>query len=216
MKSALVVSTIGLLLCASIAALPARSVDTAGNESEVADTGSALQRISAQLQQPAQMLGEFRQQKILPNLPRPLQSSGVIALSQELGISWNTTAPVPSRIVMGGNSDAATSSAFSRQMAEPMLHILNGDFQALQQTFYVDAGYAADVDDPQVPQWKMSLRPRSARLQKYLQAIEIFGADSVHRIRLLEGNQSVTDIELLNMKSVAAQDVQFLAAFEQR
>lgn len=178
-------------------------------------TAAALEKISRQLSQPAQMRGEFRQQKILPNLPRPLQSQGAIALSQERGISWRTLQPVPSHIIMGGESTEKSASAFSRQMAEPMMNILRGDFAALEQMFYVDAGYEkTDSDSVTTDNWKMSLRPRNARLQKYLNAIEIFGTDGIHRIRLLEGNQSVTDIEFLNMQPVTAHDAQFLAEFD--
>ena len=177
-------------------------------------TVEALEKISRQLEQPAQMQGEFRQQKTLPNLPRPLQSEGKISLSQQHGISWRTLQPVASHIVMGGEGKGGSSSAFSRQMAEPMMHILRGDFAALEQMFYVDAGYEKDPATAEAgDNWKMSLRPRNARLQKYLNAIEIFGNDSVQRIRLLEGNQSVTDIEFLNLQPVTAQDAQFLAEF---
>ncbi|WP_299597931.1 outer membrane lipoprotein carrier protein LolA [uncultured Microbulbifer sp.] len=178
-------------------------------------TVEALEKISRQLHQPAQMRGEFRQQKTLPNLPRPLQSEGKISLSQQHGISWRTLQPVASHIVMGGEGKGGSSSAFSRQMAEPMMHILHGDFAALEQMFYVDAGYEKDPATAEAgDSWKMSLRPRNARLQKYLNAIEIFGNDSVQRIRLLEGNQSVTDIEFLNLQPVTAQDAQFLAEFD--
>ncbi|WP_295802367.1 outer membrane lipoprotein carrier protein LolA [uncultured Microbulbifer sp.] len=175
---------------------------------------AALQSISVQLQQPAQMLGEFRQKKILPNLPRPLQSSGVIALSQQHGISWHTKAPVSSHRIMGKGQGDSGGSAFARHMGEPMMHILRGDFAALQQMFYVDAGYIETADaDLEKNSWKISLQPRSPRLQKYLKVIELFGTDTVHRIRLLEGNQAVTEIELLNMQDVAAQDPQLLAEF---
>jgi len=200
----------GLLLCAG--AVSAKTSDTAPVPLVTAE---ALEKISQQLDQPAQMRGEFRQQKTLPNLPRPLQSGGQISLSQQHGISWRTLQPVASHIVMGGEGKNASSSAFSRQMAEPMMHILRGDFAALEQMFYVDAGYEKDEEtDVASDNWKMSLRPRNARLQKYLNAIEIFGNDSVHRIRLLEGNQSVTEIEFINMQPVTAQDAQFLAEFD--
>ena len=177
-------------------------------------SGAALQSISVQLRQPTQMLGEFRQTKTLPNLPRPLQSRGVIALSREHGISWQTTDPVPSRKIMGNAGDGA--GPFARQMAEPMMHILHGNFAALQEMFYVDAGYTDSAGEPSAKDsWKMSLRPRSARFRKYLQVIELFGTDTLQRIRVLEGNAAVTDIELLNMQTVAPQDPQFLAAFSQ-
>ncbi|WGL15275.1 outer membrane lipoprotein carrier protein LolA [Microbulbifer bruguierae] len=205
--------------------VPAVSVEIEGSASASAQqldslsavevTAAALEQISRQLNQPAQMRGEFRQHKLLPNLPRPLQSHGHIALSQERGISWRTLQPVPSHIVMGGEGEGDSANAFSRQLAEPMMNILRGNFAALEQMFYVDAGYEVNLADASADDnWKMSLRPRSARLQKYLNAIEIFGGDSIRRIRLLEGNQSVTDIEFLNMQPVAAQDAQFLAEFD--
>ena len=200
----------GLLLCT----VPA-SAKTADTAPVPLVTAEALEKISQQLDQPAQMRGEFRQQKTLPNLPRPLQSQGQISLSQQHGISWRTLQPVASHVVMGGEGKNASSSAFSRQMAQPMMHILRGEFAALEQMFYVDAGYEQDEETAAASDnWKMSLRPRNARLQKYLNAIEIFGNDSVHRIRLLEGNQSVTEIEFINMQPVTAQDAQFLAEFD--
>ncbi|TLM75664.1 outer membrane lipoprotein carrier protein LolA [Microbulbifer harenosus] len=212
-------STRGFLMASAVAGFLCSSLGAFAGQTDAVSpqqvTVEALAKISEQLNQPAQMRGEFLQKKTLPNLPRPLQSQGQISLSQEHGISWRTLQPVASHIVMGGEGENASASAFSRQMAEPMMHILRGDFAALEQMFYVDAGYEKDEEASVTSDnWKMSLRPRNARLQKYLNAIEIFGNESVHRIRLLEGNQSVTDIEFINMQPVTAQDAQFLAEFD--
>lgn len=206
-----------LPMAAAASAVEAEETGGAAEISRADLSRAALQSISVQLRQPTQMLGEFRQTKTLPNLPRPLQSSGVIALSREHGISWQTTDPVPSRKIMGDAGDQDSAGPFARQMAEPMMHILHGNFAALEEMFYVDAGYSENpvTTSAAAESWKMSLRPRSARFQKYLRVIELFGTDTVQRIRVLEGNDAVTDIELRNMQTVTPQDPQFLAAFEE-
>jgi hypothetical protein len=197
----------------AVVLLPLAAVASAQSPSQASSQDlpatTALEQIAAELKTDSNMLGKFRRQKTMLQLPRPLVSTGIIALSQKQGISWRTLQPVPSHVLLGSGS--GKQSAFARQIATPLMNILRGDFAALQQDFVVEAHPAATAGD----QWKISLRPRSPQTRKYLQVIEIFGDERIGRIRLLEGSQALTVIEFHDLQAVSADDPQFQSEFTQ-
>lgn len=168
------------------------------------DQQRALAQIEARLQTASQMLGRFEQKKTLPQLPRPLLSSGVVALSQEQGVSWRVQQPIASHLIL--NEQRAGGDALAKQIAYPLLQIFRGNFSALDGLFHVDA-------EAGEKQWQVRLTPRAETLGKVIASIEISGNNAIEQIRLAESNSAITEMRLLELRAVKDRDPQFTAEF---
>jgi hypothetical protein len=163
-----------------------------------------LQEIEARLVKMPQMLGRFEQTKSLPQLPRPLLSKGIFALAEERGVSWRVLEPVESHLILSKNQ--AGGDPLTRQLAYPLTQILRGNFSALQELFVIEA-----VLEEQ--RWQLQLTPRAGQLAEFIHAIEVSGARNIERIRLLEANKAVTEIQLLDLRSVEKDSAELAAEF---
>jgi len=188
---------LSLLLCCA-ALPPAMALES---RSEV-----ALQQIEARLQKSPQMLGRFAQKKTLPQLPRPLLSSGVVALSEERGVSWRVIEPIESHLILSG--DSAGDDALARQVAYPLLQIFRGNFAALEALFHVDAQL---LDD----NWEVTLTPKEGPLATFVSSIEVSGNSGIEHIRLAEASQAITEMQLIGLQPVDGEDPQFTTEFSE-
>lgn len=168
------------------------------------DQERVLEQIEARLQTAPQMLGRFTQKKTLPQLPRPLLSSGMVALSQELGVSWRVQEPVASHLIL--TEQHAEGDALAKQFAYPLLQIFHGNFSALEGLFHVSATAGED-------QWQVRLTPRAETLGKVIASIEITGNSTIEHVRLAEANSAITEMQLLDLRPVKDSDPQFTAEF---
>ncbi|SHF36109.1 hypothetical protein SAMN04487965_2033 [Microbulbifer donghaiensis] len=164
----------------------------------------ALAQIEARLQTAPQMLGRFEQKKTLPQLPRPLLSSGVVALSQKQGVSWRIEQPLASHLLL--NEESAGDDALARQIAYPLLQIFRGNFSALDGLFYVVGENAED-------KWQVTLTPKNEAIARVIASIEVSGDRAIEQIRLAEANSAVTEMQLLELRAVDETDPQFKAEF---
>lgn len=162
----------------------------------------ALQQIEARLQTAPQMLGRFEQKKTLPQLPRPLLSSGVVALSEVQGVSWRVQKPIASHLIL--SEQRAGGDVLAQQIAYPLLQIFRGNFAALDDLFHVAAESGQD-------QWQVRLTPKNAAMGKVIASIEISGDRGIEQVRLAEANNAVTEMQLLELRAVDKTDP-FLAA----
>ncbi|MCH9691958.1 MAG: outer membrane lipoprotein carrier protein LolA [Gammaproteobacteria bacterium] len=195
-----------LTFCCSVIALPAATaVEIAETATSETSNAKTLQQISKQLHKTPHLLGKFKQQKILPQLPQPLNSKGIFALSEQQGLSWRTLEPIASHTIF--NEQQTTTSNLAQSITTPMLQILRGDFQALQKLFFIQAKQINDG-------WQLILQPRSTTLQKFITAIEVFGDQQINHIRLQESNQALTEIQLYDLRKVTLDDAQFVAEFK--
>ncbi|WP_193163634.1 outer membrane lipoprotein carrier protein LolA [Microbulbifer hainanensis] len=164
-----------------------------------------LRTIEARLQTAPQMLGRFEQKKTLPMLPRPLLSSGVVALSQDKGVSWRVQNPIASHRIL--SEEQAGGDAMARQIAYPLLQIFRGNFFALDDLFDVAAKAEAD-------QWRVTLTPKAESIAKVITSIEVSGDDKIEQIRLAEANSAVTEMQLLDLHAVRQGDPALSAEFD--
>ncbi|WP_323846034.1 outer membrane lipoprotein carrier protein LolA [Microbulbifer magnicolonia] len=168
---------------------------------------AALEQIEERLQKAPQMLGRFTQKKTLPQLPRPLLSSGVVALSEERGVSWRVVEPIASHLIL--NEAQAGDDLLAKQIAYPLLQIFRGNFAALEQLFRVEAQM---LDN----RWEVTLEPKDSALAKFVSSIEVSGNSSIERIRLAEASAAITEMQLLELQPVSDSDPQFTAEFSQQ
>lgn len=164
----------------------------------------ALEQIEARLETAPQMLGRFEQRKALPQLPRPLVSTGVVALSSDRGFSWRVQQPIESHLIL--KEGDATGAPMAGQLAYPLLQIFRGDFSGLDSLFYVSADAGAE-------NWQVTLKPRSAALANVISSIEVQGNSRIRAIRLAEANSATTEMELLELIPVDENDPQLIAEF---
>src|SRR5690606_24608539 len=103
-----------------------------------------LQALSAQLEQPAVVRGEFVQEKHLRALPMPLTSRGRFVLAREHGLLWHLQQPLQQdyRISAHGISrrglngwQANGQPGAASQQNRLFLAVLAGDTQGLQRDF---------------------------------------------------------------------------------
>ncbi|WP_438632665.1 LolA family protein [Microbulbifer sp.] len=166
-----------------------------------------LQQIETRLQKSPRMLGRFTQKKTLPQLPRPLLSSGVVALSKERGVSWRVVQPLQSHLIM--SEEGAGDDALARQIANPLLQIFRGDFTRLEELFEVQAQLREES-------WSVTLTPRSEVLAGFIASIEVSGNKSIESIHLAEANEAITEMQLIGLQPVSETDPEFTAEFSEQ
>lgn len=171
-----------------------------------------LREIEKNIVSSPQMLGTFSQTKKLPQLPRPLVSSGVLAISEELGLSWRIENPIESHRIFklddGDSRNRVDSSIVGKHVADPLLKIISGDFSELDQTFTVGPHIAEE-------QWRISLVPKQEAFRKVIDSIEVMGDKKIRRIVLSEANMAVTEIDIMNLHSVEFNNSLLLSEFSE-
>ncbi|USD21639.1 outer membrane lipoprotein carrier protein LolA [Microbulbifer variabilis] len=173
---------------------------------------AVLREIEKNIVSSPQMLGTFAQTKRLPQLPRPLVSSGVLAISEELGLSWRIENPIEShRIFKLDDADFGNrinSNIVGNHVADPLLKIISGDFSELDQTFTVGPQIAEE-------QWRINLIPKQEAFRKVIESIEVVGDKKIRKIVLAEANMAITEIDIMNLHSVEANNSQLLSEFSE-
>ncbi|WP_308364446.1 MULTISPECIES: outer membrane lipoprotein carrier protein LolA [unclassified Microbulbifer] len=161
-----------------------------------------LEQIEARLQKSPNMLGRFEQKKTLPQLPRPLLSNGVVALSEDRGVSWRVLEPIGSHRIFDGEG----RDPMAKQIAYPLMQIFRGNFAALEELFQVDAQLLESG-------WQVTLIPKGDALAGFVQSIEVSGNGDIEKLRLAETNQAITEMRLIGLQAVDEQDPKFAAEF---
>ncbi|TVZ40226.1 outer membrane lipoprotein carrier protein LolA [Alteromonadaceae bacterium 2753L.S.0a.02] len=131
--------------------------------------------------------GNFTQQRSLPGLAKPLESSGEFYFDQQIGFLWYTTSPVTQAQFFGPKqsynyifSDTATAddttskpikaekvrTSATRHIAKIIHGIINNDWQQLERIFDAEV---VNNDSTQT----VTLNPKNSKLQKYLLAITL-------------------------------------------
>ncbi|MDO5091517.1 MAG: outer membrane lipoprotein carrier protein LolA [Cardiobacteriaceae bacterium] len=143
--------------------------------------------LTAQLQSPAHLQGEFHQTRHLPNLATPLASHGRFVLVPGKLLLWQMETPfaLTLRVRADGiaQQDANGHWQTSRQSGQEMqvrlfMALLGGDVAALEEQFALQLTGNADA-------WQLRLVPQSALMQQIFAHITLSG-DSVVREVVLE------------------------------
>ncbi|MFS1523223.1 outer membrane lipoprotein carrier protein LolA [Microbulbifer sp. 2304DJ12-6] len=169
-----------------------------------------LEMIENKIEPTAQMIGSFSQKKTIPQLPRPLISKGIMAVSEDMGVSWRIESPVDSHRIFWNpdydNRKNYSTNPIDSQIAYPLLQIIKGKFSTLEDFFFLNA----QIDQEH---WQVRLLPKKKSFSKIITSIEIFGDDHIRRIVLAEANQSVTEMEIYNFRPVSQENNKFLSEF---
>ncbi len=144
---------------------------------------------------------DFKQTRRLATMKTPLISTGVARMAPGR-IDWRVVKPVdvrltitPGRItqsVQGGKAQAvgpASADPFLRSSG--LFEILTGDYGALRRYYTISGAPAA----PGVA-WKLSLKPKDAKLGRFLNTIEIAGCGRAEAVNIRQANGDTIAIEM--------------------
>jgi hypothetical protein len=129
--------------------------------------------------------GQFTQAATVAALSAPLVSAGSFYFDKTRGISWHIERPISAHFqffpTTGGTATAAPEQSAMGWIGQLLNAVLAGDLSQLSHMFTVDGSVATD-------RWALSLVPKAAALRHALVRIDIDGAATVQRIKLLEAN----------------------------
>ncbi|WP_226643726.1 LolA family protein [Microbulbifer variabilis] len=172
----------------------------------------ALKEIEQKVDSSPQMLGTFSQTKILPQLPRPLVSNGILAVSENIGLSWRINSPIEShrifKIASSENDSQSPNDIIESHVADPLIQIVNGDFSKLSQSFILNP----KIEDEY---WQIKLVPKQESFRNIIQSIEVTGDEKIRRITLAEASKAITEIKIENFHSVEPNNGQLLSEFSE-
>ncbi|MCF7521102.1 outer membrane lipoprotein carrier protein LolA [Neisseria sp. ZJ106] len=145
--------------------------------------------ITARLQGPETVQGQFVQQRFIKSLAKPMQTQGRFALKKRTGLFWHIQKPLDLQLRVREQGiaqwDAAAriwrNSSQSGQAAQVKLFmaVLGGDTGELGKQFTISAN-----GNPN--QWRMQLTPKTAVMKQIFQDITIQGGAVVQQIELRE------------------------------
>jgi hypothetical protein len=146
------------------------------------------------------MSASFREEKHIALLAKPLVSEGTVHYAPPGRLVRHTHAPSTSTVLLSQGTlrfgDGTTQETVDlaanpplRAFVESFLHLLSGDRAALERAFAIELRPGAGAA------WEMTLRPKSAPLDKVIRRMT-FAGDGVGltRMRILEasGDEALT------------------------
>jgi hypothetical protein len=153
----------------------------------------------------AGLRGRFEQRKSLPDLPRPLLSTGEFLFARDLGVWWHTRTPFDSVFILtrsgarsrdeGGSEtrvDAAQQPGVA-VAARIFFALFALDFDTLARDFDT---YGIVTGSSAAAGWQVGLRPKQAALSAVFRQAVIDGAAHATRIELQDAHGDRTEILL--------------------
>ncbi len=147
------------------------------------------------------LTGDFTQEKRVKGFKRPLTSRGTFVVKRGQGVTWTTTAPFSSELVVSSDeivskqSDAvvfklsAEKDPGVRLVIQLLLSVLSGDLAVLSTSFTVDGTSDRDA-------WSVRLLPRPGPLTKVFSLLTLEGHQYVEAVTLREVTGDETRITL--------------------
>lgn len=157
---------------------------------EAADP-SALAEIASQLAANPVVRAQFRQEKTISALDRPLVSEGEMIFVAGGGISWQIEQPYAVTILLtpttmverksGGSERRYDMAAnpFFRSLTRTFFAVMGGDVDSLHDQFVVETL-------PAEHGWDLHLTPKDPALARAISAIEVKGSRFVEEVRIRE------------------------------
>ena len=196
----------GLLLAAQLLCTSARAADEQGvfaHPLNPAQMSALLGPAAKPLAAAPGLRGRFEQRKTLPDLPKPLLSTGDFLFARELGVWWHTRTPFDSVFILtreGARSrdegGAETRVSADQQpgvavAARIFFALFALDFEALAKDFDT---YGMPTGSGKSTGWQVGLRPKLAAMSAVFREAVIDGAGHANRIELRDAHGDRTEI----------------------
>jgi len=166
---------------------------------------------------------QFRQERHVVALSRPLVSSGSIELTAK-GFIWKQSEPfavwltyvgvsIVEKSMIGGQETLRTvRDPATANLTRTMFEVMTGSFADLEAAFVIqlqeqpeDQEQTEDQKEPQnrEPQyrWRYQLEPRDARVRNVISRIVLYGDDHLSGIRIEESLGNYTEIVLTDQRT---------------
>lgn len=168
-----------------------------------------VQSIFQQLAKQDMVRANFTQQKKLANSLRSFNSSGQIVFAKQTGVLWQIKNPVQADLIMTQmavvQKTANTQSKIRLDqnqyagIAHVFLQLMSGNETALKQNFEI-------LNVSQTGQnWQISLKPKSAMMQKLFVKVDVSGGQFVQKMTVYEKNNGSTTIQFSSQKTTPNQ-----------
>lgn len=142
---------------------------------------------------------QFMQSKTVAALSRPLLSSGVLALSANQALVWQTLKPLKSTLVINSEglqqfdrNDVLVSEfdlPAAQALAQVLLGVLSGDTQTLEAAFTQTLSCDGDA-------WQLQLVPADAELAQVITGITLSGTATAEKLTFNEARGDHTEIRV--------------------
>ncbi len=179
-----------------------------GSATQVTNVNELLQQLS----KISSLRARFREEKHMKLLKRPLFAEGVVYFTKPGWIARKTERPEPSMLLLRDGqltvSDPSGKHVFDvsgspvlRAFVEGFVHVLSGDRAALERDYQVS------FEVQQSSAWRLTLRPKSAALMRFLAELSFVGKGAtVERMSLRETSGDETQTEFSATEARAAFD----------
>ena len=149
--------------------------------------------------------GRFEQRKYLPELPKPLLSTGEFLFARDIGVWWHTRTPFDSVFILTreGARSRDEGGAETRISADDQPGVAVAariffalfalDFEALSKDFDT---YGIPTGSGKTAGWQVGLRPKLAAMAAVFRESVIDGTQNANRIELRDAHGDRTEILL--------------------
>lgn len=167
-----------------------------------------LNQISARLVITPIVQGEFKQEKKMKVLNKPLISTGTFIYHQNKGAIWRTLTPVSSLVLMNESTllTEQDEQTIPETFANVFKAILSVDFKKLDNHFFITATSNKTT-------WKIELNPKDELLQKVISSMTLSGDTELRNLELQEvsGNVMLISFEKITHPAQLSpeQEIQF-------
>jgi hypothetical protein len=141
----------------------------------------------------------FTQERYLSGIPKPLTSTGQIALWEGQGLLWTTQSPFPHALLITQKGvyqlENNTKSPIAKAGGNKALFdVLAGIFNITTETAV--QGFTVEKLTPQDSLWRIRLIPQHPQVQNFIQSIQIEGDTYIRHITLLRPTGDRDEITL--------------------
>jgi Outer membrane lipoprotein carrier protein LolA-like len=156
-------------------------------------------KIQSMIAKPTVLCGRFDQTKQLVGLKKPVKSSGRFCIVADKGVLWRSERPFANTIKLTRDEivqlQGERVAMRLETKKEPTVRMINsvlfallaGDLDQLEKLFEIDG----DVNHQS---WHVTLKPRTAALERAIGAITLDGAEYVKNIAINESSGDRTSI----------------------
>lgn len=159
--------------------------------------------LTAHLQKPQQIEGQFVQQRYLKSLKQPMRTTGTFALKKQTGLFWHVKKPLdvqlrvrPQGIAQWDNTAQTwrnSQQAGQAMQVKLLMAVLGGDMTQLNQQFDLQVSGS-------LKQWQLSLKPKTTLMTQVFHQITIQGQQAVQQVVLHEKSGDRTVMNFSQIK----------------
>ncbi|WP_373976317.1 outer membrane lipoprotein carrier protein LolA [Chitinibacter sp. SCUT-21] len=153
--------------------------------------------------------GEFRQEKRIANLSKPLISSGSFVYVKDKGLLWQIAKPYASDAIITGDTlvqrvqgktivrvDAQSQPGYSA-VSRIFMALVGSDWAVLERDFAI----SGKVDGKN---WQLELKPKGGLFASFAKTLTLSGSNAISQLDIAEKNGDSTHYTFSNVSAAGA------------